>query len=79
MVNVVALGSAFFCGAFIPKEFLGNSVLKITHVLPAYYFIDTNNLISNSKDILSILPNILENTVMLILLNNIITILKRSN
>lgn len=86
VVNVVALGSAFLCGAFIPTEFLGNSVLKLAHILPTYYFINTNNLISNTKDISSILPNILENSVMLILfivlfiiLNDIIAKLKRSN
>ena len=86
VVNVVALGSAFLCGAFIPTEFLGNSVLKLAHALPAYYFINTNNSISSAESISSILPNILENTVMLILftvlfiiLNNIITKLKRSN
>lgn len=86
VVNVVALGSAFLCGAFIPTEFLGNSVLNLAHTLPAYYFINTNNSISSAESISSILPNILENTVMLILftvlfiiLNNIITKLKRSN
>ena len=86
VVNVVALGSAFLCGAFIPTEFLGSSVLKLAHALPAYYFINTNNSISSAESISSILPNILENTVMLILftvlfiiLNNIITKLKRSN
>ena len=86
VVNVVALGSAFLCGAFIPTEFLRNSVLKLAHILPTYYFINTNNLISNTKDISSILPNILENSVMLILfivlfiiLNDIIAKLKRSN
>lgn len=86
VVNVVALGSAFLCGAFIPTEFLGSSVLKLAHILPTYYFINTNNSISSAESISSILPNILENTVMLILftvlfiiLNNIITKLKRSN
>jgi len=42
IVNVVALGSSFLCGAFVPMEFLPNFVLKIAHILPSYWFIKTN-------------------------------------
>lgn len=49
IVNVVSLGSAFLCGAFIPTEFLPKIVLSIAHVFPAYYFIDSNNLLSSME------------------------------
>ncbi|MCI8291285.1 MAG: ABC transporter permease [Clostridia bacterium] len=42
IVNVVALGSSFLCGAFVPMEWLPDTVLKIAHVLPSYYYISNN-------------------------------------
>lgn len=45
IVNVIALGSSFLCGAFVPMEYLPDMVLKIAHVLPSYYYIATNSLI----------------------------------
>lgn len=45
IVNVVALGTSFLCGCFVPMEWLPNSVLQIAHVLPSYYYIKTNELI----------------------------------
>lgn len=49
IVNVVGLGSAFLCGAFIPTEYLPKIVLSIAHIFPAYYFIDSNNLLSSME------------------------------
>ena len=45
IVNVVALGSSFLCGAFVPVEWLPDFVLKIAHVLPSYWYIRTNEQI----------------------------------
>lgn len=42
IVNVVALGSSFLCGAFVPVSMLPSSVLKVAHILPTYWFINTN-------------------------------------
>ena len=42
IVNVVALGSSFLCGAFVPMEWLPDGVLKIAHILPSYYYICSN-------------------------------------
>ncbi len=42
IVNVVALGSSFLCGAFVPVQWLPESVLKIAHILPAYWYINSN-------------------------------------
>lgn len=45
IVNVVALGSSFLCGAFVPMEWLPDMVLKIAHILPSYYYIKSNELL----------------------------------
>lgn len=46
IVNVIALGSSFLCGAFVPMELLPDTVLKIAHILPSYYFISSNEMIT---------------------------------
>lgn len=46
IVNVVALGSSFLCGAFVPMEWLPDVVLKIAHILPSYYYIKSNELLT---------------------------------
>lgn len=45
IVNVVALGSSFLCGAFVPAEWLPDTVLKIAHILPSYYYINSNEIL----------------------------------
>ena len=47
IVNVVALGSSFLCGAFVPMEYLPNGVINIAHVLPTYYYIKNNELLKD--------------------------------
>lgn len=45
IINVVALGSSFLCGAFVPMEWLPDTVLNIAHILPSYYYIKNNELL----------------------------------
>lgn len=47
IVNVIALGSSFLCGAFVPMMWLPDSVLTMAHVLPSYYYISTNETIKS--------------------------------
>ena len=49
IVNVIALGSSFLCGAFVPMDFLPDSVLKAAHILPGYWYIKTNNLLTTME------------------------------
>lgn len=42
IVNVIALGSSFLCGCFVPMEWLPESILKIAHILPSYWYIQNN-------------------------------------
>ena len=50
IMNVVALGSSFLCGAFVPAAYLPDSVLTFAHVLPSYYYIDANNQIMEIQE-----------------------------
>lgn len=45
IVNVVALGSSFLCGAFVPIEYIPNSVLLIARIFPSYWYIQNNEII----------------------------------
>jgi len=36
--NTVSLGMSFLCGVFVPMEFLSDTVVKIAHFLPAYWY-----------------------------------------
>lgn len=75
IVNVVALGSAFLCGAFVPPEWLPDTVLKIAHVLPSYWFINTNQLLKETETInAESLKPVIFNMVMLLVFALIFTV-----
>lgn len=81
IINVVALGSSFLCGAFVPVEFLPNRVLSIAHILPSYWFIQNNELIKdleiiNLENIQQLLINmgvIILFSIVFIIITNLIT------
>lgn len=85
IVNVIALGSAFLCGAFVPAEYLPDSVLNFAHILPAYYYINSNDLLKNIDviNISSMHPIIINMiiiimfSILFIILNNVVTRKKR--
>lgn len=85
IVNVIALGSAFLCGAFVPAEYLPSSVLNFAHILPAYYYINSNDLLKNIDviNISSMHPIIINMiiiimfSILFIILNNLVTRKKR--
>ncbi len=87
IVNVIALGSAFLCGAFVPAEYLPSSVLNFAHILPAYYYINSNDLLKNIDviNISSMHPIIINMiiiimfSILFIILNNIVTRKKRKS
>lgn len=49
IVNVVALGSSFLCGAFVPTQYLPDSVKAIARVIPTYYYVKTNDAASTME------------------------------
>lgn len=81
IINVIALGSSFLCGAFVPMEYLPKSVLDIAHILPSYYYIKNNNLIStletinlvNLKPVLINMIILIAFAIVFIIITNIIT------
>ncbi len=85
IVNVVALGSSFLCGAFVPMEWLPEQVLTIAHILPSYWYIKTNEVlkvtevfnIDTLKPILTNMFVIIIFTILFIVITNIISSKKR--
>lgn len=66
IINVVALGSSFLCGAFVPMEWLPKYVVSISHILPSYWYIKTNELIKTMEviSLKSIEPLIKNGTIL---------------
>lgn len=85
IVNVIALGSSFLCGAFVPVEFLPDAVLKVAHILPSYWYIQTNELLKtievfsmeSLKPIIINMGVVVLFTIMFIVITNIISNKKR--
>lgn len=81
IVNVVALSSAFLCGAFVPTKYLPESVLNIAHILPSYWYINSNDLLRTIEtiNIDSLTPILVNSLVMIgfsilfIILNNVVS------
>lgn len=81
IVNVIALGQAFLCGAFIPSEFLGENIIKYSKILPAYWYNNSNDLLStievinmvNLKPILLNMIVLIIFAIIFIVINNIVS------
>lgn len=85
IVNVIALGSSFLCGSFVPTSMLPNFVLKIAHALPSYWYIKTNDLLKevevfNVETINPILTNmfiIICFSIIFIIITNMVSIKRK--
>lgn len=85
IINVIALGSSFLCGAFVPMEWLPDLVLKIAHILPSYYYISTNEMLKQlevfnfetMKPIIINIGAIVIFTIVFIIISNVISRKKR--
>lgn len=76
VMNILALGSSFLSGAFVPQSLLSDSVLKISQFIPAYWFVKSNDLIASSSTINSnIIKQLLSNGIVLLLFIIIINII----
>lgn len=81
IVNVISLGSAFLCGAFIPTEWLPETVIKISRIFPTYWYVNSNDLLASLQTInmTSLNPVIINMIVMLvfalifIIINNLVS------
>lgn len=85
IVNVIALGSSFLCGSFVPASMLPDFVLKIAHILPSYWYIKTNDLLKevevfNIETIKPILTNmfiIICFSIAFIIITNMVSIKRK--
>ena len=68
IVNVVALGTSFLCGCFVPFEYMPDYVIKIAHILPTYYFVQNNEIIKTMEifNFDTIKPLILNGSIIII-------------
>lgn len=81
IVNVVALGSSFLCGSFVPAEWLPDSILKIAHILPSYYYVQNNEILKEMevfnletlKPVLINMAIILGFSLVFIIITNVVT------
>ena len=51
IVNVIALGSSFLCGVFVPAEYLGEWVKGISHIFPTYWYIQNSEIITTAENL----------------------------
>ena len=75
IINVIALGSSFLCGAFVPMEWLPSSIISIAHILPSYYYIKTNELLKTIEEFnMETLKPIIANMIVIVVFMIIFTI-----
>lgn len=76
IANVVCLGSAFLCGAFIPTTWLPETVIKVSRVFPTYWYVNSNDLLSSLEKInLNSLEPIIINMLVVLLFSLIFIVL----
>lgn len=81
IVNVISLGSAFLCGAFIPTEWLPETVIKISRIFPTYWYVNSNDLLASLQTInMTSLNQVIINMIVMlvfalifIIINNIVS------
>lgn len=76
IINVIALGSSFLCGAFVSLEFLPDNVLRIAKFIPNYYYIDAINKLASIENIsIGTLKPIFSNIIILLVTSIILIII----
>ena len=76
IANVVCLGSAFLCGAFIPTTWLPETVIKISRIFPTYWYVNSNDLLTSLEKInLNTLDPIIINMLVVLLFSLIFIVL----
>lgn len=51
IANIIGMGSCFISGVFVPREYLGDTVLNIARFTPAYWYISANEGIGNLTNV----------------------------
>lgn len=59
VTNIVALGSSFLAGAFVPQAMLSVATLTFAKILPSYYYIKNNDMLVKDPAMATISTNLL--------------------
>lgn len=82
---VVSIGASFLCGVFVPLEYLPDGVVKLAHVLPTYYYVKSNSIITTLEKVnmTTLKPVLINSSILLgsalvfMILSNIVSNKKR--
>lgn len=82
--NILALGTSFISGAFVPQAYLSSFVLTISMITPSYWFVKNNNLISelaniNSKTLQPIILNWIVLVVFIVVIHLVINFVSKKS
>ena len=50
ITNIIGLGMSFLCGVFVPQSLLGEGVLNVARLLPAYWYVRANDMLAGAND-----------------------------
>jgi ABC-2 type transport system permease protein len=64
--TIFSLGFSFITGVFIPQEFMDESILNIGKILPSFYYVQNNTMISNLQSFSDISGTISQNWLILL-------------
>jgi ABC-2 type transport system permease protein len=81
IINIVSIGSSFICGVFVPAEWMPDVVTALAHAFPSFYYIDNNRIFStlekfDGEHLAPVFINfgiLIASTIIVIVLNNIVT------
>lgn len=51
LANVLSLGMSFLCGVFVPVSLLSKSVIKISKMIPVYWYESNNSILGMHKEL----------------------------
>lgn len=49
IAQILGLGMAFLCGAFVPQSYLGDGVLAVARIFPVYWFEKANDMLCGAQ------------------------------
>lgn len=76
VINVLAIGSSFLCGVFVPVEYLPESVVNMGKILPTYYYVNSNNMVMTLEHVnFDTLKPIINNMIIMIIFSIVFIIL----
>ena len=76
VINVLAIGSSFLCGVFVPIEYLPTSVINMGKILPTYYYVNSNNIVMTLEKVnFDTLKPVINNMIIMIIFSIVFIIL----